>query len=104
MVQTLRVDTGQCNNNLLYRNAWGQVTRCGANKENKRKEKLNYRFVSLPVVGSSYLVQHDKSEYGKAPFKIVLTFKMEDFMQVENADVHCMYDRVNSNGRAALLM
>ena len=27
IVQTLRVGTGYCNNHLLYRNVWAQVTR-----------------------------------------------------------------------------
>ena len=35
MVQTLRVDTGHCNNHLLYRNVWAQVTWWGANRGNK---------------------------------------------------------------------
>ena len=43
IVQTLRVGTGYCNNHLLYRNVWAQVTRWGASKEkNRRKERQSF--------------------------------------------------------------
>ena len=45
MVQALKVGTGYCNSNLLYRNKWSQVMRWGVNWENnKQKEIQNFYY------------------------------------------------------------
>ncbi|GFV53878.1 hypothetical protein TNCV_166451 [Trichonephila clavipes] len=72
----------------------------------KRKEKLNYRLVTLPVEGSRCLsaIQRNASMQRKVPFVIFLTSTMGDLTCAKKADMYCMYGCANGNSRAALRM
>ncbi|GFV99311.1 histone-lysine N-methyltransferase SETMAR [Trichonephila clavipes] len=76
---------------LCLWNLWAQVTREAQTGEIKEKRIGSYWlvFFALLVGGSRCLavIQHDASQYGKAPFAIVLTSTMGDFPYAENADI-----------------
>ncbi|GFW06092.1 uncharacterized protein TNCV_4478841 [Trichonephila clavipes] len=62
--------------------------------DTKRKNKFN--FCDRATQTSNFLLS------GKVPSAIVPTSTMKDLTYAENVDVHYMYGRANSNGRAAL--
>ncbi|GFW49930.1 hypothetical protein TNCV_2315121 [Trichonephila clavipes] len=94
MVQTLMVDTGHCNNHLLYRNVWAQVKREGANKGNKR-DVTGSRAFSLtcpldslgPELMATLFQPNPRSE-GKMQIRKLLNIRKKPASDPKNVVIH----------------